>query len=791
MRETSVFQRVVGRRLVGWLLPVVLVAAVLVAVPARAVPAGAAVPLSEYNLTVLDDGPVGYWTFDEGSGSVAHDEVVGRNGTVVGASWSLPGPAGSTSALSFDGVNDYVWLGNSPVLAPDHWSLEVWTRLDEAPVTRGENATLARSRYYGYWLDVLPDGRVTASYFPKSPCHGNLKTITTDPSVTVIDGEWHHVVATKDATDFVIFVDGVEVARGAGASGTCYVGRRLAFGRDGNFNGGYYKGEMDEWAIYDHALTPEQIVEHWCVGGGLEGCTEPLTVDAGADQTVTEGDLVTLAGLTTGGDVAGGVGQVDVVWSVTSSSGPPVQLLGSDTLTPTLRAVDDGSYTFAITASSGDQTVSDEVTVTVANAAPLVGAGAAPTSDDGLVMVSASVTDAGVLDTHSGVVDWGDGTTSTVPSAAGQGAGWAVVSAAHVYGAPGTYQVTVTVSDDDGASTATTTEVEVGGAGVPVPVPGVALWGDASSGRSVWLTGTSHTVVGTVHSNAELRTNGNGHEVMGSSEYVTKLKGNGATFDPAPTQTGVAARPVTFAIGDYQPGGGAAAAAGAQFFDMSDQCGNKWKPSGPLDAGLYWVPCDVQITGTGFSSGPVTIASSGQISVSGGAKDLLAPFVDGLLFISSDNNSRAVTISGSGSTFAGYIYADPGGVDVTGQGHSLECGILAEEIKVAGGGHLFDSGRCGLVDPAGSLTDGTEVTAPPLLVPTLTLEAIPDPAGVLPAQDSTVTATVTNDGATIVIGGLVALANGSFTAGTVDQVVYELDLFDVALNDWVTIASTA
>ncbi|MCP3854204.1 MAG: hypothetical protein GY698_05645, partial [Actinomycetia bacterium] len=46
-------------------------------------------------------------------------------------------------------------------------------------------------------------------------------------------------------------------------------------------------------------------------------------------------------------------------------------------------------------------------------------------------------------------------------------------------------------------------------------------------------------------------------------------------------------------------------------------------------------------------------------------------------------------------------------------------------------------------------------------------------------------------GATIVIGGLVALANGSFTAGTVDQVVYELDLFDVALNDWVTIASTA
>ena len=48
----------------------------------------------------LNDGLVGYWSFDEGSGAVAYDgSTYGNDGTVVGASWvekathSLP-PAG-------------------------------------------------------------------------------------------------------------------------------------------------------------------------------------------------------------------------------------------------------------------------------------------------------------------------------------------------------------------------------------------------------------------------------------------------------------------------------------------------------------------------------------------------------------------------------------------------------------------------------------------------------------------------------------------------------------------------
>jgi len=65
--------------------------------------------------------------------------------------------------------------------------------------------------------------------------------------------------------------------------------------------------------------------------------------------------------------------------------------------------------------------------VSVENVAPTVGAITAPTHPVGFkrpVDVSASFTDPGVVDTHTAVIDWGDGTTSaaTVAESGGSGA---------------------------------------------------------------------------------------------------------------------------------------------------------------------------------------------------------------------------------------------------------------------------------------------------------------------------------------------------------------------------------
>jgi hypothetical protein len=65
-------------------------------------------------------------------------------------------------------------------------------------------------------------------------------------------------------------------------------------------------------------------------------------------------------------------------------------------------------------------------------------------------------TDPGVLDIHTGLWDWGDGSqcdTSTDPDCSlQQGSGWGEVQGSHTYAEPGVYTVKLRVTDDDGGS---------------------------------------------------------------------------------------------------------------------------------------------------------------------------------------------------------------------------------------------------------------------------------------------------------------------------------------------------
>lgn len=89
--------------------------------------------------------------------------------------------------------------------------------------------------------------------------------------------------------------------------------------------------------------------------------------------------------------------------------------------------------------------------VMVMNVAPTVGAITAPAGPSPVgmaVTTAAPFTDPGVLDTHTALWDWGDGSTSagTVTEADGTGQ----VSGSHAYSAAGLYTVTLTVTDKDG-----------------------------------------------------------------------------------------------------------------------------------------------------------------------------------------------------------------------------------------------------------------------------------------------------------------------------------------------------
>lgn len=123
------------------------------------------------------------------------------------------------------------------------------------------------------------------------------------------------------------------------------------------------------------------------------------------------------------------------------------------------------SYSISAIVSDNDRGVgSATTTVQVSNLAPtLTLDDITAKSDDGHVSVAGVYADVGTLDTHTAIVDWGDG-TAPEPINLDELAG--TVSGSHEYTRGGVFPITVTLTDDDGGMTTATTAATVQGVGL-------------------------------------------------------------------------------------------------------------------------------------------------------------------------------------------------------------------------------------------------------------------------------------------------------------------------------------
>ncbi len=120
--------------------------------------------------------------------------------------------------------------------------------------------------------------------------------------------------------------------------------------------------------------------------------------------------------------------------------------------TPSHAYADNGAYTvtLSVTDAKGAASAPATATATVANAPPLVSAGANQTANAGSPLtLNAAFSDPGGNDAPwSYAIDWGDGSPQSTGSKPSQGA----ITAGHTYAAAGTNTVRVTVTDKDGGA---------------------------------------------------------------------------------------------------------------------------------------------------------------------------------------------------------------------------------------------------------------------------------------------------------------------------------------------------
>lgn len=220
-------------------------------------------------------------------------------------------------------------------------------------------------------------------------------------------------------------------------------------------------GEVDATHTYTSTGVFTAIV---CVtdDDGDEGCdgteltvTEldgaPPEITVGDVAAITEGDTVTVE--VTVDDPDDGDAHVATVDWGDGSPSTEVDVDGSTSMASADHAYrDDGTFTISVTVCDSTDRCDDEaVSAVVANAAPEVDAGRDRSSGLDVVLDDSTFSDAGLDDTHTATVDWGDGDGPGAATTTGNASAGAV-QAAHTYPSFGARTVTVCVTDDDAAS---------------------------------------------------------------------------------------------------------------------------------------------------------------------------------------------------------------------------------------------------------------------------------------------------------------------------------------------------
>ncbi len=221
------------------------------------------------NGQIPTEGLVGYWSF---SGNANDESGNGNHGVVNGASLTTDRFDNPNSAYSFDGLNDFIEILDSPELKFSDTDLTIscWVELDtystdflSSIVSRRTSSTGGN----GYMLLItgiqgVPNGAVTYTVSGGADPESYSKD-------SILLNSWYHIAVSFDnsTNELSTYINGELDTISSGIYSPNSVNANLFLGKDDWLNRYFWDGKLDDIRFYNRALNKIEVESLYSEGG--------------------------------------------------------------------------------------------------------------------------------------------------------------------------------------------------------------------------------------------------------------------------------------------------------------------------------------------------------------------------------------------------------------------------------------------------------------------------------------------------------------------------------------------
>lgn len=211
------------------------------------------------------DGLIGWWKFDETSGTVAADSSGTASGALMGFNFT-PASGWQTgrvsNALAFDGIDDYVNLDSALLSVTNNFTISAWINPATARTNSGMYFSL-RSKYAVSGIriavrtnnDLLIEGQTATGWKQIYHALGQIQ-----------NNAWQQLVVVYDKSAFVVYINGVRVPPAYTHPGYWdgdIVMNPIGVTRIGAEGEGtpayFFKGRIDDVRVYSRTLSQAEV----------------------------------------------------------------------------------------------------------------------------------------------------------------------------------------------------------------------------------------------------------------------------------------------------------------------------------------------------------------------------------------------------------------------------------------------------------------------------------------------------------------------------------------------------